>query len=400
MGRLKVSGLIAVATLAAAAVPGSASAAADGFYEHPAKLGQYAIGEVIRSQPAKKVSPDVRRAGKLIRIMYRSEDATGAPKADTGVIIVPRGRAPRGGWPVVAWDHGTTGVGPACAPSRTPLLGDQDSHYAAYLASIVARGYVVVAPDYEGLGLSGETSPFGELASEGRSTVDAVRAAHDVVKPLSRKWVVIGHSQGGQSALGTAQVAATRAPTFPLLGTVAMAPVSHFGELLDLLGSTVPPATFTLPEVAYVMLSAQVTDPEFDPASVLSDGMAAGLEVARTACYGELNDWYAKHPPATLFKRNWRDSEALRLWVSRNDPGSLLSPGPMLIAQGEADTTVPPALTAALYEKYRAIGQQVEFKTYPGVEHIPLVTAAQPDVLAWVADRFAGKPASPNAPAA
>jgi pimeloyl-ACP methyl ester carboxylesterase len=392
------SGLVAVAALATWAAPSGADARS--FYQQPKHLARYSVGTVIKSQPAKKVDPAVQQAGKLLRFMYRSEDATGAPRAETGVIIVPHGRAPSGGWPVVAWDHGTTGVGPACAPSRVPLLGDEASQYAPYLASIVARGYVVVAPDYEGLGLSGEVSPFGELAAEGRSTVDAVRAAREVVKPLTRSWVVIGHSQGGQSALGTAQVAATRAPTLPLLGTVAMAPVSHFGELLDMLGATAPPATFTLPEVAYVMLSAQVSDPRFDPASILSAGMAAGLEVAKTACYDELNDWYAQHPPATLFKGDWRDSEPLRLWVSRNDPGTRLLPGPLLLAQGEADTTVPPPLTAALDRQFCAIGQQVEYKTYPGIEHIPLVRAAEPDVMAWVADRFAGKPAGSTCPPA
>lgn len=70
----------------------------------------------------------------------------------------------------------------------------------------------------------------------------------------------------------------------------------------------------------------------------------------------------------------------------------------MLLAQGEADTTVLPALTAALDRKLCAIGQKVDFRTYPGVGHIPLVSAAEPDAMSWVGDRFAGKPASSNCP--
>src|SRR6202012_1766074 len=77
----------------------------------------------------------VRRAGRPLLFMYRSESATGAPRAETGVIIVPRGRPPAGGWPVIAWDHGTTGIGPACAASRSPLLGDQPSETLRLFAS-------------------------------------------------------------------------------------------------------------------------------------------------------------------------------------------------------------------------------------------------------------------------
>jgi pimeloyl-ACP methyl ester carboxylesterase len=320
--------------------------------------------------------------------------------AKTGVCAERgRARAPRGGWPVVAWDHGTNGVGPACAPSRVTNLGDPlpQRYYARFVAVLTASGHVVVAPDYEGLGLPGEISPYAELGSEGRSTIDAVKAAHDVVG-LRRGWVVVGHSQGGQGALGTAQLAGSRAPKLPLLGTVPMAPASHLAEAFDILGSRVPPAVNTLPEMAYVLLSTRVSDRRFDPARVASAGMVAGLRPAKTACYARLGAWYAKHPPARLFRRNWRDSQALRQFASRNDPGTVLSTGPMLLVQGPADTTIPPALVAALDTKLCGLGQTVDFRTYPGVGHNPVVEAADPDAMAWVTHRFARKPATSNCP--
>jgi pimeloyl-ACP methyl ester carboxylesterase len=380
-------------TLAAAALAGGGGG---GFYTPPAHLGRYPIGTTIKSGPAPKVDGAVRQAGQMLRFMYRSESATGAPRAETGVILVPRGKPPAGGWPVIAWDHGTTGIGTACAPSRTPLLGDRESDYAGYLADYVAHGYVVVAPDYEGLGPIGEISPFAELQSEGRSTVDAVRAARGVVPHLSRKWVILGHSQGGQAALGTAEAAATRAPTLPLLGTVAMAPASHFELALDILGGAVPPDPATLPEAVYLLLSAQLTDPSFDLNAIVPPGVAAGFKLAHTACYAQLFDFYEKHPPPRLFEGNWEESEPLRLFASRNDPGTVLAPGPMLIAQGKADKTIPPALTAQLDQHLCAIGQRVDFRTYPGVSHDGIPAASQRDVLAWVDARFAGEPAPDN----
>ena len=36
----------------------------------------------------------------------------------SGTLTVPKGKAPKGGWPVIAWAHGTTGIADSCAPSR------------------------------------------------------------------------------------------------------------------------------------------------------------------------------------------------------------------------------------------------------------------------------------------
>jgi pimeloyl-ACP methyl ester carboxylesterase len=207
---------------------------------------------------------------------------------------------------------------------------------------------------------------------------------------------VLGHSQGGQAALGTAEAAATRAPRLPLIGTVPMAPASHFELALDILGGKVPPDPATLPEAVYLLLSAQLTDPAFDPATIVSPEIAAGFKLARSACYAQLFDFYEKHPAPRLFEGNWHESEALRLFASRNDPGTKLVPGPMLIAQGKADKTIPPALTEQLDQHLCAIGQQVDFRTYPGVSHDGIPAASQRDVLAWVDARFAGEPAPSN----
>src|SRR5262249_12851241 len=37
----------------------------------------------------------------------------------TGAVLAPLGDPPTGGWPVVSWDHGTTGMADRCAPSRS-----------------------------------------------------------------------------------------------------------------------------------------------------------------------------------------------------------------------------------------------------------------------------------------
>lgn len=39
----------------------------------------------------------------------------------TSLVFTPNTPAPAGGWPIVVWAHGTTGVADACAPSKAAL---------------------------------------------------------------------------------------------------------------------------------------------------------------------------------------------------------------------------------------------------------------------------------------
>lgn len=115
----------------------------------------------------------------------------------TALVFTPKGVPPVGGWPIVAWAHGTTGVADVCAPSRNVM----DENVKTMITQLLAQGYVVVAPDYEGLGEpSGkEIHPFLNVKSEAYSITDAVVAAKSYLgAKAATRWVAVGHSQGGQ----------------------------------------------------------------------------------------------------------------------------------------------------------------------------------------------------------
>ena len=61
--------------------------------------------------------------GTIYRVMYVSKSVRNQPVAVTGVIAVPNGTPPAGGFPVVTWGHGTNGMADVCAPSLSPALG-------------------------------------------------------------------------------------------------------------------------------------------------------------------------------------------------------------------------------------------------------------------------------------
>ena len=75
---------------------------------------------------------------------------------------------------MLAWTHGTWGVQSDCAPSLSANF-----YKATPAIDAVQRGYVVVAPDYQGLGSTGP-HPFLVGPSAARTTLDAVRAAQAI----------------------------------------------------------------------------------------------------------------------------------------------------------------------------------------------------------------------------
>jgi alpha-beta hydrolase superfamily lysophospholipase len=72
---------------------------------------------------------------------------------------------------------------------------------------------------------------------------------------------------------------------------------------------------------------------------------------------------------------------------------------PLLLAQGASDQLVLPDVQADYVEARCADGQDIDFRTYEGLDHVPLVEADSPllpELIKWTKDRFAGRPPTPN----
>jgi len=69
---------------------------------------------------------------------------------------------------------------------------------------------------------------------------------------------------------------------------------------------------------------------------------------------------------------------------------------PTLLAQGLSDALVLPDVQRAFAERLCAAGQPLDFRTYPGRDHVGLVADDSPlipELLRWTQDRLAGVPA-------
>jgi acetyl esterase/lipase len=262
------------------------------------------------------------------------------------------------------------------------------------LAEAVKAGFVVVATDYPGLGTAGE-HPYLIGVSEARAVLDSVRAAKELGKGGDR-FVVWGHSQGGHAALWTGQLAAEYAPELTILGVAAAAPASELAKLFEDDLSTVAGEGLT----ALTLWSWSQLYGFPLGAVVLPDAEAAVKTIGSQCLYGisdlikdkgavdKLHTQFLKADPVTT--EPWKEA------ISANTPGQSPPGAPVFIAQGSADTLVDPPVTTDFASRLCRHGAAVRFFEVPDATHTIIAMASAQATVAWIADRFAGKPAPTN----
>lgn len=337
-------------------------------------------------------------------VMYRSTSAKGEPVAVSGVVSVPSGEPPAGGWPVISWGHGTTGMADDCAPSRS-LVDQQTGVYTASMdrttADLVDTGHAVVRTDYEGLGTPGP-HPYLMGQSAGAAMTDIVLAAHELSPDLSPRWVAMGHSQGGQAALFTSRFTDAYSPGLELAGIVALAPPSQLGFVVDMAGGGTPAGTT---EKATSAASDSASGSGFLGPLIVSAARTTGVPVEdvvspagqkllpdlETKCIAQL---FAQDSLGGMsldtFLSDDADLSRIRRTVGTNDAAELHPQVPVLIAHGTQDTTVPMLLSDRLSEQYEKQGADVEYVRVPGADHISMLQQSEPKVSAWVSKALAG----------
>jgi pimeloyl-ACP methyl ester carboxylesterase len=376
--------------------PTDQAAPTDAFYTPPSPLPPAAPGTLVRAVRVTGV-PGVPTGARVWRILFHSTTVTGADEAESGYVIAPASPAPAGGYPVIAWAHGTSGFSATCGPSLfTDAGGGQGPYLIPALDRYLRAGYVVSAADYQGLGVADGVHPYLVGSSEGRAVLDATRATRRLTGLATSDTVLVyGHSQGGQAALMAAEMAPTYAPELHVIGVVAAAPATGLDTITAVAGTPVGASilVFTVPMV----YSWSRTYHDLPVSSVLTP---AGARLASTVVTDGCADQVAaaiaaSHlGPAQLFPPGMGTDPVVLAHAVANSPGHVRTTVPVLVVQGTADQVVPPALTDD-YVTTRAcvIGDTVEYLHVPGATHDTVVYEAAPTIVDWMDARRAGAPA-------
>lgn len=389
--------LMAAGTVPVCADPFPAGPPGLAFYTIESPLPPGDAGDVLRVRPLAGTMA-LPSAARSTLAMYLSRSPSDLPVAVTGSVSVPQGAPPDGGWPVLLWTHGTTGLASVCGPSRDTAEGPEHAYVSVIrdlLDRFVAAGYAVVATDYQGLGMEG-FHPFLQGVPNAKNALDLLRAARAIEPQIGTRFAVMGHSQGGQADLFTAAMAGTDLADHTLVGTVAMAPGSQIAARLEKVRRS-GKVELSLPYVTYTLISYSVTDPDIDLSRILMPSALAAIP--------ELYEQCMTHALTTGFWSSAIASEQFRpdadlapflVVAAKNEPGKLQIPVPALIVQGTADETVFPQASDLLVQQLCEGGNDVEYRVLPGADHDGSMTDGATGALAWLADRFAGRPSTPN----
>lgn len=386
-GRTVAAVLALALALGSAAVSHQVRSAApriDAFYTAPADVPA-APGMLLRAEPFTR---DVPADAVGWRILYTTTRDEGVPALASALVMVDRD-APAGPRPVVAWAHGTTGYAEQCAPSllATPF----EAGALPAQADLLDRGWALVATDYVGLGTSGP-HPYLIGQGEARSVLDAVRAARQLEElTLSDRTVVWGHSQGGHAALWTGVLAPTYAPDAGVVAVAAMAPASDLVGLVESLPSVTGGSVFA----SYVAAAYAAVYPDVDFDSYIAPAARTLLREMATRCLSEPGVFASVLGALSIsadrpyLSRSPTDGPFGQRLAENVPTGAL--PLPLLLAQGGRDPLVNPAMQSAYVASRRAEGWNVDYRTYPGRDHLSVVAADSPllpELLDWTAQQF------------
>lgn len=365
---------------------------------------------------------------KSIQVMtYTMKNVQGNMAEATALVFYPKTAKPKAGWRVVVWEHGTVGVGDDCAPSNNKI----GVNFGELAEDLLAAGYIIVAPDYEGLGTRG-IHPYLNLQSEAESALSAIAAFKAKYgKDLNGEWMSVGQSQGGQASLGTAEYANTD-PTYK--GAVAGAPASSLGQIilevapnklrflesLENKGNKPLKDRDSITAYATLLSYAALTgvgikayEPRFEYRELFQQrtkGLAAlgegstgenGMCLSNEAdpsqslvqnFKADIIDFMTNDPSKSVMDYPGLDEESFKTNASvskfliDSQPGTKRIDKPVYIIQGELDTNVPKEVTEKMVENLvDTLGSQNVVVDYvAGESHTGAIKKRRPEVVAFV----------------
>ncbi|GAB2550503.1 lipase family protein [Leucobacter ruminantium] len=366
----------------------------DGFYTAPSQVPDEP-GRLLRSEP---LTTGVPAGAEAWKILYTTTHPDGSPAVSSGTVIAPkqRGKTPL---PLLTISHGTTGVVPKCAPSlsATPFA---DGAGAALAEMVTEHGWAGVISDYIGLGTEGP-HPYLIGEAEARNVLDASRAVQQLGHiRTTTDTVVWGHSQGGQGALWTGQIAEDYAPELTVKGIAAFAPASDLFGLAEIEKTEVGGKTVS----AYIASTWDRIYPDLELEQHLTPGSAGPVEQIADHCFDGRDALAAllrgSQVPNQIFPDSVLDGPFGDRLKAQEPKGPF--PAPVMVAQGLADPLVKPQMQHDWVEGRCRAGEQIDYRTFPGLSHNTLVAADSPltpQIVQWTLDRWNGKAATPNCPA-
>lgn len=299
---------------------------------------------------------------------------------------------PAGSSPLFVYGSGTTGVGPACAPSRETQLPQPLGYYRELLAPYAARGFATVFPDYLGFDDPVRPQAYFHALSEAHVLLDSARAVREfydrlaISSELQDVAFFGGYSQGGHAAFAVADHHSVYAPEVNVRGVIGFAATTDVAALLG-------EAAYYAP---YVVLSYRSIygAGEVDPAQVLGARWLRDLDAtAGTICVDRAQQVYPfQGAPmyADAFERGLRQGDlsvaapGFADALKANHTGLSGHGVPALVIQGGRDVIISDRVQERFVAALCEAGSDVQYVNYPTARHRDTRPAGFEASIAWM----------------
>ncbi|MDY6808728.1 MAG: lipase family protein [Actinomycetota bacterium] len=345
-----------------------------------------AAGSVFanRDLPENRLTP---KAATGSAFTYWSTGTDREPRLSTGSVEVPPGKAPKDGWPILVWAHGSRGIADQCAPSAHPTRADSDE-----IGRWLDRGYAVVTPDYAGLGTSG-TPEYFDTDTTSRNIVDAVRASRDVAENLGRRWVVVGEGQGAAAAIELARTATRlQGPKLDYRGSAVSSIPVEFDTLIGGLGpDTGTMASGVESTVLFTLSAIRNARSSVDLDAFLTESGIRWLDRAAAVCADDLTAEFSGTPLGSLFRQPLSGNGQLLDVVSRAHMIPIKGfTRPVMMTQSLFDQNVVVPLSLRYLNDAQHADRRVTARTYLAFNQQQSESLSDND-MRWFVARVAGR---------
>ncbi len=362
---------------------------ADDFYTPPSSIPSGNPGDVLRARVAKAGPPTARALAEAWQVMYLSTNALGQPDVVTGTVLVPKAAPDRSKLNIVAMAPGTTGPAFRCTPCRassTPV--PSTSRRCSTVCSRQATPW---------------SSPItrATIRTRARATSSAARWDRPCSMPCAQRCACRrqgsrrrrrspprGSRREAAHRCGPASCSRPTRLSSTSSGERRRCPADLIQVALGLEGQ--PAFGFLLN--ALIGLNNAYPDLLLD--NFLNDNGRTTLKAMNDDdCTAELLVNYANRKNTEYLART---PYVTPPWVARlgqNKLGATPIKVPVYQYHASNDVIVRYAQATKLRDTYCSLGVQLTFKTFD-TGHVTTVARGNPDALAFLADRFAGKPAT------
>jgi Secretory lipase len=235
--------------------------------------------------------PGLGTAAHKLVLSYWTEREPGQPVLTSAALYVPEElRADPS--PLLVLGHGSVGIADLCAPSREDEEGfDKDWKALAY--PFAGDGWMVIMPDFPGLGTEGPGTWMLSL-DEGHAILDATRAARRLFEPgtLTDQNALVGLSNGGHATLSAQAMLDEYGAEGEVVANVLYSPFwlsnAAWGALISPVGETLLNPTFMSMTLQYFYGHGYAYDgPDGALAPLLPEQADAVAELLESECWGD-----------------------------------------------------------------------------------------------------------------